>query len=409
MTALQIAAFFTERGEPKTGLIPTIRIRKIIDGSLLISDESMTELGDGFYKYAFAGYDGNTDYAIRADGGATLNDTDRYKFSTNELDVSVGGGLGITGDMLFDLKKIADNVITREDLKKLLEQINKKINKVKELVKISNIKKEVTAFSKTLEAKTKMLIQEVVNGNNSNAEIKKTLLNLQTLQKEVDEILKQNKGQLQTMAKFNIDIKQDLDTDLSKIHKGLNQNMGDMSSLRQDIDTLSQNNKDELSKFNKLFSSSIDTISTELSAKVDNLKEAQGDKISKMSLLSQNLEMNKQDLQDSKKQVDEIIDQLKISLDKSSISQLINIETDINGITKEIKSLNLKALSSRDINTISVDLGDKITTLNKKLSDIGNSTKNQLIEISKKTKRRDDLPDVMAQMALLDKGKDEIA
>jgi len=79
-----VSAFFTQNGSPTTGLSPTIRIRDASDGSLVVTDASMTEVGDGFYKYDFTGYLYSTDYTIRTDGGATLDDSERYGYSVNE-------------------------------------------------------------------------------------------------------------------------------------------------------------------------------------------------------------------------------------------------------------------------------------------------------------------------------------
>lgn len=81
---MNILAFFTNNGTPATGLTPTIRIRDLSDDSLVVNDESMSETGDGHYKYNFSTYDANKDYAIRCDGGISLSDSDRYKYAGNE-------------------------------------------------------------------------------------------------------------------------------------------------------------------------------------------------------------------------------------------------------------------------------------------------------------------------------------
>jgi len=44
----------------------------------------MTEVGDGFYKYDFTGYDAQTDYSIRCDGGISQSDAERYTYAGNE-------------------------------------------------------------------------------------------------------------------------------------------------------------------------------------------------------------------------------------------------------------------------------------------------------------------------------------
>lgn len=68
----------------ETGLEPTIRIRDLSDNSLVVEDEVMSEVGDGFYKYVFSGYTDNVEYAIRADGGSALGPA-RYQYAVNEV------------------------------------------------------------------------------------------------------------------------------------------------------------------------------------------------------------------------------------------------------------------------------------------------------------------------------------
>jgi len=81
---LQVLAFFTNSGVPATGLSPTVRIRDISNNNLLVTDAAASEIGDGWYKYDFTAYDSREEYAIRFDGGATLENTDRYTSGTND-------------------------------------------------------------------------------------------------------------------------------------------------------------------------------------------------------------------------------------------------------------------------------------------------------------------------------------
>ena len=81
--AVQIVAAFQNAGAPATGLAATIRVRRIDTGALVVTDSAMTELGDGLYSFDFTStFDETLDYAIRADGTATLADVDRYKFGS---------------------------------------------------------------------------------------------------------------------------------------------------------------------------------------------------------------------------------------------------------------------------------------------------------------------------------------
>jgi hypothetical protein len=81
---MYIIAFFMNNGAPATGLSATIRIRRVSDGVLLVTDHAMVEVGDGWYRYTYGSYDSSIDYAIRCDGGSTLLDEDRYAFAGNE-------------------------------------------------------------------------------------------------------------------------------------------------------------------------------------------------------------------------------------------------------------------------------------------------------------------------------------
>jgi len=81
---MHILSFFTDDSLPKTGLTPTIKIRDVSDGSILINGASMTEVGDGFYRYDYTTYDSEKDYAIICDGGISLSDVDRYVYAGNE-------------------------------------------------------------------------------------------------------------------------------------------------------------------------------------------------------------------------------------------------------------------------------------------------------------------------------------
>lgn len=87
MTVVVVSAF-TSSGVPVTGLSPTIRIRRTDTQALVVTDDPMVEAGDGAYTYDFTGAVAGVEYAVRADGGTTLDDADRYTFGavsgTNE-------------------------------------------------------------------------------------------------------------------------------------------------------------------------------------------------------------------------------------------------------------------------------------------------------------------------------------
>lgn len=98
MTLRVTAFFYDSSGSPEVpaeGLspLPTIRIRRLSDNALVVTDDAMTEVGDGFYQYDFGAgspeiFEQVEDYAARAFAG-TLTGRDRYatgSFGNNDLD-----------------------------------------------------------------------------------------------------------------------------------------------------------------------------------------------------------------------------------------------------------------------------------------------------------------------------------
>lgn len=77
---MYILAHFTDAGAPATGLSPTIRIRQLSNGSLIVTDASMTEVGDGQYEYEFTSYDYDIAYGVRCYGGSGLPAAEQYFF-----------------------------------------------------------------------------------------------------------------------------------------------------------------------------------------------------------------------------------------------------------------------------------------------------------------------------------------
>lgn len=89
-----IIASFTNNGIPLTSptTAPTVRIRRTDTGALVVTNASMTEVGDGNYQYSFSPIS-NLEYAIRADGdplaAGQVTPEERYVFG-----VLTGGAAG---------------------------------------------------------------------------------------------------------------------------------------------------------------------------------------------------------------------------------------------------------------------------------------------------------------------------
>lgn len=73
-----ITAFYSVSGVPSTGLTPTIDIRNIATGALVITAGNMTEVGSGWYKYDFTTAVAGVDYVFVCDGGSGLTSIERY-------------------------------------------------------------------------------------------------------------------------------------------------------------------------------------------------------------------------------------------------------------------------------------------------------------------------------------------
>ena len=76
----------TKNGTLQTGLVPVIDINDVATDVSVISGAAMTELSSqpGWYKYWFAGYDKEKEYAITIDGGSSLPSAERFSFAGNE-------------------------------------------------------------------------------------------------------------------------------------------------------------------------------------------------------------------------------------------------------------------------------------------------------------------------------------
>jgi hypothetical protein len=96
-----VTAYFTKDGVPAAGLSPTVKISLVDDGSVVTSG-TMSEVGDGFYKYDFFQYDRTKDYMIFCDG-VDLPVAERYQALTS----------GEYGDKIETIRLIDDNVEIR--------------------------------------------------------------------------------------------------------------------------------------------------------------------------------------------------------------------------------------------------------------------------------------------------------
>lgn len=91
---ITIQVFFTNLGVPATGLTPKITILNTLTSATVINAANCPEVGLGFYYYNFT-FDSNTTYSVYIDGGVTLSNAERYKYSSvPDVGTVLVGGVG---------------------------------------------------------------------------------------------------------------------------------------------------------------------------------------------------------------------------------------------------------------------------------------------------------------------------
>jgi len=99
-----ITAYFNNNIGHATGLSPIVIIRTLETG-ILAASGTMTEIGDGFYKFEFFGYDITKNYTVLCDS-VTLPLAYRYK----------GSSSGEWGNIINNIGLVSDNVDFRVNL-----------------------------------------------------------------------------------------------------------------------------------------------------------------------------------------------------------------------------------------------------------------------------------------------------
>ena len=107
-----IKAVFTDKGTPKDGLTPTIRIVNLPGLEVEVSGAVMTENTEitGSYFYDFVNYSLTGIYDIKCNGGPTLSDGDRYTYGENSDDLEIGTGITEVSGIITDVKVKTDNL-----------------------------------------------------------------------------------------------------------------------------------------------------------------------------------------------------------------------------------------------------------------------------------------------------------
>ena len=102
-----VIVHYNKDGKPKEGLSPTIKIRDADTGNIIVENEYMTEVGDGYYKYPFTDIEENKEYLVICYSGEGLPENQRY---------SIGGiDTSMKPPQLEDIVKQTVEAMERED------------------------------------------------------------------------------------------------------------------------------------------------------------------------------------------------------------------------------------------------------------------------------------------------------
>ena len=368
---MKIVSFFTNFGSPSFGLAPSIRIRDTDDNSIKVDGSTMNEVGDGWYMFDFLHYDNTLEYAIACDGGATLLDAERYTYASNdnyvediwgvpadqftgegtmgELLTSSSGG-GIPADMLFDLKRLSDNMLSKSDLNQLLDQLVKKsdLEELLKEIKKSLREKDVSGFNEKLD------VLEGYAKDNKDITIKVEGIN---------KILKSNHSMLNNDLVKTRNKLVDLTQLSNNINKSLNQvsvmHQESIKGIHKEISVFSQDKDGQHSQTIRNLDSSYNDIKSLFSKIVTNLTEDSSKKDSSIDDISKN------------------ITQLKTKIDNYSIlhhSTQKNVETNLgNQIKTEVKGImdTLQPLATEnELKELKTGMASNFTEVKSKVKDL---------------------------------------
>jgi len=444
-------------------------------GTKVVDNGNMDELGTtGIYQYSYNAGDIEGTYTVVITCASQRNYDELQTF---QIGHPGGGGLSLTGDMVFDLKKLADNSVTKKEIKELIEK----------LAQITLDKEDEDKKRKKIEESISKM-EDYVNSEKSN--IDRLNQGLSKLQQEINGKLGKLSSSLGNMEQVSKEhnaniagkiIELDTRKDVSKLHERLEEiesrEEAGISKLQENISKIGEHLKnlpvqseqlqvmaekiinlstqasmqtskfqeDEketkekvISKFNETFeylakvskfTEAVCNFMEEsygklleprkvelvLSQKYDTLVEAaalQVDSGSKAYIRYNGfLEEIKKEIIEMKDKVQKEmagLSEIKGKIGDSEINRendstkLMNLLKSVEGIKIKLKEFESKALSSRDLNMVSVDLTDKINSVEKEIFDMKTTLKNKLIQLHKDTSK-DDLPEVISQMELLNK------
>ncbi len=105
---MKVITFFTSGGIPAENLTPKITIREVSSKSIIINNQLMEEIGDGFYMYSFNDYKEGRTYAVLINGGDQLATGEKYSYGIIQ-DIDINSAISFIKNIEGGKWEITDN------------------------------------------------------------------------------------------------------------------------------------------------------------------------------------------------------------------------------------------------------------------------------------------------------------
>lgn len=379
----------------------------------IVSNADMTELNsEGIYIY---------DYTMPTKPLGTYTFIISCPSQRNYLEIQTatsvqpsGGGWGITGDIIQDLKIIKDNFIGKKEIKELLEKINEKVDKALEDGSVietvaeqqtSKFNQRYDQISKELESMHKKINGDLNKVKESLAnEIGKGNTNIESLR----EGIKGNESNILKDKKEYNNLINQLDQKIDNYDKSMNE--GILNIKKRYDELLNQNNKlrNDFDKGLVLVKDSNDKKFMEMEfkfnenvkplfSKIDNLKQAQINQSSKVDSVFSKFDQK----------YNQITDKTSKFIEDNKKEILSMISDEISKTNQKIKSMDSmpefiynKIKSEIELNNKSNE--KKIQTLYNRLERMYEETSNILKELEGLKKSEDSISKTVSKIKELD-------
>lgn len=122
---MKIITFISNNGLPNDTLSPKITIRSVNSKEIIIDNETMESIGDGFYLYIFDKYKEQTTYTVLVNAGDSVEQSERYQHSIIQ-DIDINSAVAFIKNVEGGMWEVKDNqmVFFGEDNKTEVARFN---------------------------------------------------------------------------------------------------------------------------------------------------------------------------------------------------------------------------------------------------------------------------------------------